>query len=177
DEFGYENCSSSVQKLYDDAGGTNRTREIIVAHSIEPNNDGNAAKFGFSDKFAYRELYWEWGGSASPQGSNYQPQGFLRKKGYYDQAAIICRWDIVSNDAYGRSPGMDALPDQKQVQLETRRKAQAIDKMVNPPLVADVQLKNQPASLLPGGMTYVQGYSASGKPGFSSVYDTKFPIA
>jgi hypothetical protein len=71
---------------------------------------------------------------------------------------------------------MDALPDQKQIQLETRRKAQAIDKMVNPPLVADVQLKNQPASLLPGGITYVSGYAASGKPGFSSVYDTKFPV-
>jgi hypothetical protein len=71
---------------------------------------------------------------------------------------------------------MDALPDQKQLQLESRRKAQAIDKMVNPPLVADVQLKNQPASLLPGGITYVSGYTTSGKPGFSSVYDTAFPV-
>ena len=72
---------------------------------------------------------------------------------------------------------MDGLPDQKQCQLETRRKAQAIDKMVNPPLVADVQLKNQPANLTPGGVTYVAGYTASGKPGFASVYDTKFPVA
>ena len=72
---------------------------------------------------------------------------------------------------------MDALPDIKQLQLEVRRKAQAVDKMVNPPLVADIQLKNQPASLLPGGITYVTGYSASGKPGFASVYDTKFPVA
>lgn len=176
DEFGYENCSNSVKQLYDDKGGANRTRELIVAHSIEPNDDGNAAKFGISDRFAFRELYWEWGGSASPQGSNYQPQGFLRKKGYFEQPNITGRWDLVSNDAYGRSPAMDALPDQKQLQLEQRRKAQAIDKMVNPPLVADVQLKNQPASLLPGGMTYVQGFTTSGKPGIASVYDTKFPV-
>jgi hypothetical protein len=176
DEFGYDNCSNSVRQLYDDAGGANRTRELIVAHSIEPNNDGNAAKFGFPKQFAFRELYWEWGGSASPQGSNYQPQGFLRKKGYYSMPNICTRWDIVSNDAYGRSPGMDALPDQKQLQLESRRKAQAIDKMVNPPLVADVQLKNQPASLLPGGMTFVQGFTTSGKPGIASIYDTKFPV-
>ena len=177
DEFGYDRCSSSVQALYDDPGGANLTRELIIAHSIEPNNDGKGPGFGFSDKFAFRELYWEWGGSASPQGSNYQPQGFLRRKGYLDQPNITCRWDIVSNDAYGRSPGMDALPDQKQVQLETRRKAQAIDKMVNPPLVADVQLKNQPASLLPGGMTYLQGFAQSGKPAISSIYDThNFPV-
>lgn len=177
-EFGYVNCSASVKQLYDDPSGANLTRELIVAHSIEPNDDGRAVEFGFSSRFAFRELYWEWGGSASPQGSNYQPQGFLRKKGYYDQAAIACRWDIVSNDAYGRSPGMDALPDQMQVQLETRRKAQAIDKMVNPPLVADIQLKNQPASLLPGGITYVQGMVASGgKPAMTSIYEThNFPV-
>ena len=176
-EFGYDNCSASVQQLYRDAGGANRTRELIVAHSIEPNNDGNAEAFGIPGMFAFREFYWEWGGSASPQGSNFQTQGFLRKKGYFEQPNITGRWDIVSNDAYGRSPAMDALPDQKQVQLEQRRKAQAIDKMVNPPLVADVQLKNQPASLLPGGMTYVSGFTTSGKPGIASVYDTKFPVA
>jgi hypothetical protein len=178
DEFGYENCSETVRRLYDDPGGANLTREIIVAHSIEPNDDGRGPEFGFSDRFAFRELYWEWGGSASPQGGNYQPQGFLRRKGYYSQPNIACRWDLVSNDAYGRSPGMDALPDQKQVQLETRRKAQAIDKMVNPPLVADVQLKNQPASLLPGGMTYIQGMAANGgKPAIASIYDThQFPV-
>lgn len=176
-EFGLENCSESVRRAYTNPDGASLTREIIVAHSLEPNDDGRAAEFGFSDRFAMRELYWEWGGSASPQGGNVQPRGFLRRKGYYDRPNITGRWDLVSNDPYGRSPAMDALPDQKQLQLESRRKAQAIDKMVNPPLVADVQLKNQPTSLLPGGMTYVQGYTASGKPGISSIYDSKFPVA
>ncbi len=175
-EFGLDNCSLSVQSAFKQADGSGLTREIVVAHSLEPNDDGRSAEFGFSPKFAMRELYWEWGGSASPQGSNVQPTGFLRRKGYYDRPNITGRWDLVSNDAYGRSPGMDGLPDQKQLQLESRRKAQAIDKMVNPPLVADVQLKNQPASLLPGGMTYVQGYTTSGKPGIASIYDTKFPV-
>jgi hypothetical protein len=176
DEFGLENCSDSIKRAYRQGDGASLSREIIVAHSIEPNDDGRAAEFGFPSTFAFRELYWEWGGSASPQGGNTQPSGFLRRKGYYDRPNITGRWDLVSNDPYGRSPGMDGLPDQKQLQLESKRKAQAIDKMVNPPLVADVQLKNQPASLLPGGMTYVQGYTSSGKPGISSIYDTKFPI-
>jgi hypothetical protein len=176
-EFGRENCSESVKRAFDLADGAGLTREIVIAHSLEPNDDGRAAEFGFSDRFAFRELYWEWGGTASPQGGNAQPSTFLRRKGYYERPNIAGRWDLVSNDAYGRSPGMDALPDQKQLQLESRRKAQAIDKMVNPPLVADVQLKNQPASLLPGGMTYVQGYTSSGKPGIASIYDTKFPVS
>jgi hypothetical protein len=175
--WGKANVSANVRKLYEEPGGTNRTREIVIAHAIEPNDDGNAAKFGFPEHFKFRECYWEWGGTTSPQGGNMAPPQFLEKKGYYEQCAIITRWDLVSNDAYGRSVGMDGLPDQKQLQLESRRKAQAIDKMVNPPLVADIQLKNQPASLLPGGVTYVSGYTASGKPGFASVYDTKFPVA
>lgn len=175
-EFGRENCSEAIQGLYDDVSGANLTRELIVAHSIEPNDDGRAREFGFPTDVAYREAYWEWGGSTSPQGGATSPPGFLRRKGYYEKPCIIGRWDIVSNDPYGRSPGMDALPDIKQIQLETRRKAQAIDKMVNPPLVADVQLKNQPANLTPGGITYVAGYAAAGKPGFASVYETKFPV-
>jgi hypothetical protein len=65
---------------------------------------------------------------------------------------------------------MDALPDIKQLQLETRRLSQGIDKMVNPPMIADVQLKNQPASLLPGGVTYVSGMISQGKTGFAPVY-------
>lgn len=175
-KFGLENCSAPIQKLYTDGTGANRTRELIVAHSIEPNDDGNAVAFGFPKHFKFREVYWEWGGSTSPQGGAASPPGFLRRRGFHEQPNITGRWDVVSNDGYGRGPGMDALPDTKQLQLESRRKAQAIDKMVNPPLVADVQLKNQPANLTPGGVTYISGYSASGKPGFSSVYDTKFPV-
>ena len=63
---------------------------------------------------------------------------------------------------------MDALGDVKQLQQEQKRKAQALDKLVNPPLLADVQLKNQPASLLPGAITYVSGTSQIGmKPVFT----------
>src|SRR5262249_4192964 len=153
--FGYQNCSSQIQRMYDESkiNGANLTREIIVAHAVEPNDEPE--KHGISRQFAFREVYWEWGGSTSPQ-SGLTP-GFLRKRGFYEQPNICVRWDLVSNDAYGRSPGMDALPDIKQLQLEVRRKAQAIDKHVNPPMVADIQLKNQPASLLPGGVTYIAG--------------------
>lgn len=166
-EFGYDACSPAVQGLYD-TGGASLTRELVVAHAIEPNTEPE--KYGIPKQFKFREVYWEWGGSASPQGGSSYSQGFLRKRGYYEQPNITVRWDLVSNDAYGRSPGMDALPDIKQLQQEVRRKAQAIDKTVNPPMEADIQLKNQPASLLPGGITYTSGLMQSGNPGFRSVY-------
>ncbi len=167
DEFGVENLAPSTARLWAQ-GGSSLTRELVVAHMIEPNLDGR--KYGIPDNFKFRECYWEWGGSASPQGGSSYSPGLLRKTGFHESPSIACRWDLVSNDAYGRSPGMDALPDIKQLQLETKRLSQGIDKMVNPPMVADVQLKNQPASLLPGGVTYVSGVLANGRPGFAPAY-------
>ncbi len=167
EEFKVENLSPSTAKLWA-TGGTSLTRELVIAHLVEPNVDGR--KYGVSETFPYRECYWEWGGSASPQGGSSYSPGLLRKRGFHESPAIVTRWDLVSNDAYGRSPGMDALPDIKQLQLETKRLSQGIDKMVNPPMIADVQLKNQPASLLPGGVTYISGMISQGKTGFAPVY-------
>jgi Bacteriophage head to tail connecting protein len=165
--WGLENVSPAVARLYK-AGGANLTREIIVAHAIEPNDQPE--RFGIPSHFKWREVYWEWAGSASPQGGSSYAPGCLYKGGFFEQPFLAPRWDVTSNDAYGRSPGMDALPDIKQLQQEVKRKAQAIDKMVNPPMLADVQLKNQPASLLPGGVTYVAGLMSQSKPGFAPVY-------
>lgn len=167
DYFGYENCPTNVQHMYD-IGGAQMTKEVIIAHAIEPNTD--ADKYGIPEKFKFREVYWVWGQSSTTQNAGPGNQeAFLSKKGYYERCHIVVRWDLVSNDPYGRGPGMDALPDVKQLQQEVRRKAQAIDKHVNPPMVADIQLKNQPASMLPGGVTYVTGMT-TGKVGFAPVY-------
>lgn len=163
DRFGIDNVSPSVARDYRQ-GNALLTREILIGHGIEPNDKRN---LGFPEHFKYRELYWELGS---------QGDLFLQKTGYFENPLVPGRWDLVSNDPYGRSPAMDALGDIKQLQQETKRKAQAIDKTVNPPMVADIQLKNQPASLLPGGVTYVTGFATAGKPGFASVYDMKFPV-
>jgi hypothetical protein len=174
EEFGVENVSPAVAGLWDSKDGANKTRELVVAHSVGPSADPH--RYGIPAHFPWREIYWEWGGSASPQGGSSYAPGLLRKRGFHECPFMAFRWDLVSNDAYGRSPGMDALPDIKQLQLETKRKAQAIDKLVNPPMVADIQLKNQPASLLPGGVTYVSGVMSKGRPGFAPVYQVAPPV-
>jgi len=168
ERWGIENVSQAVATLYMDPTGSGRTREIVVAHAIEPND--NARRFGVPAHFKYREVYWEWGGSASPQGGSSYTPGLLEKRGFNEAPHLTPRWDTVANDAYGRSPAMDALPDTKQLQLQVRRQAQGIDKQVNPPLIADLQLKNQPASMIPGGVTYIAGMMSSPNPGMTPVY-------
>ena len=162
EEFTEEKVSPEVRKGYKE--GAMKSREKLIGHIIEP----NIGDFGIvPKKFPWREVYWEIG---SPNDQ------LLRARGFYDWPCITTRWDVQSNDPYGRAPGMDALGDIKQLQQETRRKAQAIDKMVNPPMIADVQLKNQPMSLLPGGITYVSGLSRD-REGTRPIYTVMPPIA
>jgi hypothetical protein len=143
-EFGLENCSATVKGAVE-TGGQALTREIKIGHAIEPNDKMLPGAPGV-DGMPWREIYWELG-----TGQNL----ILRRRGFPEKPFIAPRWDIVGNDAYGRSPAMDALGDIKALQVEQKRKAQAIDKHVNPPMVADIALKNEPASLLPGGVTYL----------------------
>lgn len=162
--FGVENCSATVQQAVKD-GGASLTREIILGHLIEPNDDMVPNAPGVKG-MPWREIYWERGTSENIT---------LRVRGFHQKPFIAPRWDIIGNDAYGRSPGMDALGDLKQLQVEQKRKAQAIDKHVNPPMLADVSLKNQPASLLPGGVTYVSGQGQG--VGFKPVYEVMPDLA
>jgi hypothetical protein len=132
-------------------------KEINVAHAIEPNDDRAPQIPGLKGR-KYRSLIWEWGQSQDL---------ILELKGYHECPFIACRWHTVSNDSYGRSPAMDALASSKMLQQLERRSAQAIDKVLNPPMVADVSMKNEPASLLPGGVTYVANMQGSGfKPAY-----------
>lgn len=157
--FGTKDASPTVQQAVK-AGGAMLSREIIVAHAIEPNDDQMEGLKGFRG-MPYREVFWEYGSSK---------ETMLARRGFHECPFVAPRWSIVGNDAYGRGPGMDALGDIKQLQVEQKRKAQAIDKMVNPPMVADVSLKNEPATLLPGGVTYV---AATAGVGFKPVYEVK----
>ncbi len=148
DFFGLENCPDQVRGLWRQKGA-GIDKEVIIAHSIEPNFDGP-----HFDKlpggFAWREAYWVWAASAK------QP---LSIRGFNEQPFTAARWATQSNDAYGRSPGMDVLPDIAQLQVMAVRLGEAIEKQVRPPLLADVNLKNQPSSLLPGQVTYVSDLS------------------
>ena len=53
--------------------------------------------------------------------------------------------------------------------LQQKRKAQAIDKLVDPPLVGNPKLRNQKVSMLPGDVTYVD--ESTGKVGLRPIYE------
>lgn len=167
--FGLGNVGSEVQTLWNQKG-PGLDQEFVVAHSIEPNFPvgmaGQNPKLGVvPGSFTYREVYWLWGRSTNAP---------LSMRGFMEKPFIAPRWATTSNDPYGRSPGMDALPDILQLQVMTLRNAEAIEKMNRPPMLADAGLKNQPSSILPGRVTYVSDIA---KGGMRPMYEVKPDIA
>ena len=147
ERFGPENVTQDVLRIYNNPTD-NKFTERDVHHLIEPNIPAS-----LPEEFAFREVYWE---AAS---SNTDALGI---SGYYEKPFIAPRWEVVGNNTYGVSPGMDALPDIIQLQHMTRKRAQGLDKQVSPPVVADQMLRNQPSALMPNGITYVPSASAVG---------------
>jgi len=166
-EFGLENLSESSRQLAKSASSLDT--EIVIGHAVEPNTtvyaSGVECGYVVPKSFPYREVYWE---KSSGGAGSQQISSMIRASGFRERPFVGLRWDVTSNDPYGRSPGMDALPAVRQLQIEQRRKAEAIDKMVRPPMVASVSMKNEPMDTLPGGVSFVSDPAAAGfKPAYT----------
>lgn len=158
--FGEENLSETLRNKYK-MGGAQCLHLYDVTHLVEPNYSDS----GVPSKFRYMETYWETGSIA--QGN------VLARRGFNELPGIFPRWELTANDSYGTSPAMDALPDVIQLQHETKRKAQGLDKMINPPIVADIQLEHRPTALMPNGITFVAG---SNNVGAKPLYQIQAPL-
>ena len=147
--FGLENCPADVQSMWQTKGGSLEV-ERLVAHAIEPNFPIASPSYGdigvVKGDFTWREAYWIYGSSGE------RP---LSMRGFKEQPHICPRWAVTSNDAYGRSVGMDTLPDIMQLQVMRKREAEGLEKLNRPPMLASKELKNEPSSILPGRVTYV----------------------
>jgi len=155
--FGEENCSEGVREKWR-KGGTQWNDDVDLVHLIEPNYDTPGRVAG---NFEFRETYWE---AKRPQVDGQ----VLARRGYRELPGIFPRWELTANDSYGTCPAMDALGDVIQLQQETKSKGQGLDKMISPPVIADIQLQHKPTALLPRGITYVAGVNNVGvKPAYT----------
>ncbi len=165
DMFGIDKCPEQVRTLWN--SGLSLDTEYVVAHAIEPNvgmnpKGGKPAIKVVPGIFSFREVYWLKGVKTD------QP---LSLRGFHMTPFMAARWATTSNEPYGRSPCMDALGDNKQVQLETRRKAEFIEKGVRPPMGANPELKNEPSSIVPGMITYMS--TDNNRKGFWPLFEVR----
>lgn len=156
-KFGLENVSDSVKSAWD-TGAYETWFEVV--HAVLPNTNRDTGKLNSKNK-RYSSVYYESGGSGDK---------LLSESGFDEMPILVPRWDINGEDAYGSScPGILALGGVKALQLQQKRKDQAIDKLVNPPMMAPSSMKNERLSLLPGDVTYYNG--AGDTQGFKPVYE------
>lgn len=132
------NVSSKIRTSYDQS----RYDEVCqFFHAIEENPDFEQGKLGHIGK-AWRSVYWD--------ANDDSVDKLVSLSGYEEQPFWAPRWDTTGADTYGQGPGHDALPDLRELQLQTKRKAEITDMIVWPEILssAKARLKRQPKSVV-----------------------------
>lgn len=140
-QFGIDRVSENIRTMYT---ANSLDQEVMISHLIMPNDERVWGDMGARGS-PFIEVYWE----DSDAGE------VLRVRGFNERPFCAARWTVTGNDAYGRSLGMDALSDVKQLQVMEKSLAQAIAKMINPPMTGPTTLKHEGASVIPGAITWL----------------------
>jgi hypothetical protein len=157
--FDWSNASDTLKNLWD----TNKLMAPVdVLHVVTENDQRDSTRLGAAHK-PFRSCYYELAGSQDKA---------LSVSGFDEFPVLAPRWDVAGTDVYGTScPGMDSLGDIKALQAMTRRKAESVEKMNRPPMVAPTSLKNATVGLLPGYVTFED--SREGQRGLRPAYEVK----
>lgn len=130
DTFG-DAVSQTVRSLYDNS---QYDMPVEIYHAVEPDPAYDPHKFASKP---WRSVYWEKGA---------KDDRILSIKGYKEQPFWASRWDVVGGDTYGTSPGQEALPALRELQMQAKRRNEAIDAMVKPEKIIppNVRLTGEP---------------------------------
>lgn len=117
----------NIKRLYD---SDNLNVKYTVLHVIEPRRSYDSSK---KDKLN------------RPYLSAYvlldSQQVILEEGGYYEKPFIAARWGANYEDVYGYGPASDVLPDVKSLQQFGKGILKALQKKIDPPLIAHSSLK------------------------------------
>lgn len=156
ERFGYAavaRVSHTIKQAYDNG----KYDDIFtVCHAVEPRLNRDPSKIDRAN-MRFLSNYW-----LDDAGGNKHDDALLQESGFPENPIIAPPWELVGEDHYALSPGQIALGDVKMLQKEQTRKLEAIDKLVRPPMQGPTSMRNNPASLLPGSITYVDDATGKG---------------
>ncbi len=142
--FGLDQVSQRVRTLWDK--GT-YDEWVTVIHALEPNIDRVPRRLGPEGK-CWLSVYWE---------EEETKNELLTVRGTDVFPVTAPRWNALLYDIYGRSPAMRALPDIRQLQEMELTLHRALQKELDPPLMAPSELANAilPISTMPAAINYL----------------------
>lgn len=175
----FSNMSRFVQEAYERG---NMLATVDIRHVVRKNPNWDQSKEQIGKFKKYSSDYYEIGtGAASSTLANMERNHpfegrFLRESGFDYFPVLAPRWEVVGEDAYGTDcPGMTALGGIKEAHLLRKRRSQAIEYVIRPPMKGSTSLKQASASILPGDITYVDDVDS--QKGFSPIYQINPDIA
>ena len=137
--FGYDNMPKAIQKAYD----SDDQEKFSILHGIYPKKVSDK-KFPY--KFVSQYVI-----------KDYEKQVSL--KGFHEFPYAVPRWTKNSDETYGRSPAMNALPEAKTVNKMKEMQLIAAQKITDPPLLVPDDGVIGQVKTKPGGLTYYRSGS------------------
>lgn len=136
-QMNWDRVSLQVQNAWDRG---NYETEVPTYQAIGPNENHIPGRLDPAG-MPWQSVKWEEGQSDKGM--------LLEEKGFWSQPFWAPRWEVASGDVYGFGPGHDALTDMRALQLQAKRKGEATDFAVKPPLMApaSLRIKFQPGSV------------------------------
>ena len=116
--------------------------EIEILHAVYPRNDFNPNKRDKAN-MPFESVYME-----------YKNGNELSVGGFREFPFVVPRYLKASNEIYGRSPAMTALPDVKMLNEMSKTTIKAAQKQVDPPLLVPDDGFLLPVRTVPGGLNF-----------------------
>lgn len=113
--------------------------DVSIIHSVYPSTEYSEP--GSSKKFVSCYIHEASG-------------ALLSEKGFAEFPYAVPRYLKSSNEIYGRSPAMNALPDVKMLNTMCKTSIRAAQKQIDPPLMVPDDGFLMPIRTIPGGLNY-----------------------
>jgi hypothetical protein len=155
-EYGEKNVSAKTVQLAN--GEKTGSQHIKLLHVIE-RNLGRDVTMEDNLNMPWRSVTMELDGENGTE-------VFLRESGYVSKPNAVPRWSVSSGNIYGNGPGDIALGDVKQLQKNMSMLFKAIEKDIDPPVIAEDSVDD--VNTGPNEITYVD--KTQGRPQVEPLY-------
>lgn len=121
--YGLQNVSPRTREKYINGTAQGIMGDFVrVLHAIEPRMDA---------------AVWQFGNASYPVASIHieiEQKHVLKESGYYEMPVFVTRFYKAMSEKYGRSPGMEAMPDVLEINALREAEIIAVEKILNPPI-------------------------------------------
>jgi len=138
EKFGIDNVSLKTVNIFKKAPFD----DIDLVHVVKPRDIYNPKKMD-KQNMPFSSIYFE-----------YDSGHIISQGGFKEFPYVVPRYLKASNELYGRSPGMNALPDVKVLNKMVEVGMKAAQKQVDPPLLVPDDSMLMPIRMSPGSINY-----------------------